>query len=268
MALSVTQADGPLRIAGAVVIGTINASGAFEQYIGPSYKAPCRCATTVSITIATALNAGDAIDGVTLVAGDRVLVKNQAAPAQNGIYVAGVTPARSTDFDEWSEIPGAVVGVTEGSTQADTAWLCTSDAGGTLNTTAINFSAFGTSTNLASPGPIGGTTPDAGTFTTVTANTSLSIGGGPAISRFRTYSGSLGSNSISAGAYGAISISAGGTVTTDFAFASLDAVLADGLVIAAVVCAADEVKILIYNSDLITPHSPSSQGVYITVLRA
>ncbi len=157
MALSVTQADGPLRIAGAVIIGTINSAGQFEQYTGQHYKSPCRCATTGNITIATGLNVGDAIDGVTLADGDRVLVKSQTLPAQNGIYVAGVTPARSTDMDEWSEIPGAVVGITEGSTNADTAWLCTSDAGGTIGVTAINFSPFGTSIATPVAANLGGT---------------------------------------------------------------------------------------------------------------
>ena len=55
-----------------------------------------RCATTANITISTALNAGDSIDGVVLADEDRVLVKNQSTASQNGIYIVGTTPARWT----------------------------------------------------------------------------------------------------------------------------------------------------------------------------
>ena len=99
-----------------------------------------RAATTANITIATALNNGDALDGVTLAAGDLVLVKNQSSAAENGIYVVGVTPARATEFDTYDEYPGSLITVQEGSTNADTMWLCTSNVGGTLGSTAIAFS--------------------------------------------------------------------------------------------------------------------------------
>lgn len=98
-----------------------------------------RVATTASITIASALNAGDTIDGKTLVAGDLVLVKDQSSGSQNGIIVAGATPARHFDFDTYDEHAGLSVVVSEGTVNGNTVWLCTSDAGGTLDTTAIRF---------------------------------------------------------------------------------------------------------------------------------
>lgn len=98
-----------------------------------------RVATTANITIATALNNGDSLDGVTLSTGNLVLVKNQSAPEQNGIYVVGVSPGRSPKFDTYDEHPGAFITVQEGTSNADTMWLCTSNVGGTLNTTAIAF---------------------------------------------------------------------------------------------------------------------------------
>lgn len=101
-----------------------------------------RAATTANITIATALNNGDTLDGLTLATGDRVLVKDQSAPAQNGVYVVGASPARSTDFDAWEEFPGATVDVTEGTANAGTLWRCTATSGGTLGTTAIEFDAL------------------------------------------------------------------------------------------------------------------------------
>jgi hypothetical protein len=100
-----------------------------------------RAATTANITISTALNNADTLDGVTLATGDLVLVKDQSSALQNGIYVVGASPARAVDFDTYDEHAGAVIYVNEGTTNADTLWKCTSNAGGTLNTTAITFAA-------------------------------------------------------------------------------------------------------------------------------
>jgi hypothetical protein len=106
---------------------------------GLNVKAPCLVATTASITLV----GGQTIDGVTVVAGDRVLVKNQSVASQNGIYIVQTTPwTRSTDMDVWAEVPSAFTFVETGSTQADTGWVCTSDPGGTIGVTAINWSQF------------------------------------------------------------------------------------------------------------------------------
>lgn len=120
-------------------------------------RARVRAATTANITISTALNNGDALDGVTLATGDLVLVKNQSAQGENGIYVVGVTPARSGEFDTWAEFPGSLVAVAEGSTNADTVWICTSNDGGTLGTTAIVFSRIRIDIQIPVPVSQGGT---------------------------------------------------------------------------------------------------------------
>ncbi len=104
-----------------------------------------RVTTTANIVIATALNSGDTLDGITLATNDLVLVKNQSTPAQNGVYVVDVSPTRSTEFDTYDEHPGSLIAVQEGTAGADTIWLCTSNAGGTLNTTPIVFSQSSTS---------------------------------------------------------------------------------------------------------------------------
>lgn len=98
-----------------------------------------RAATTANITIATALNNADTLDSVTLATGDLVLVKNQTAPAENGIYVVGVSPARDAQFDSYDEHPGSLVSVEEGTANADTLWMCGSNRGGTIDVTAISF---------------------------------------------------------------------------------------------------------------------------------
>ena len=119
----------------------------FLQGLDP--KASVIAATTANIT----LSAAQTIDGIALVAGDRVLVKNQTTAAQNGIYiVAAGAWTRATDMDAWSEVPGSYVFVEKGTTYADTAWACTSDAAGTIDTTAINwvqFAGAGTYTGTA-----------------------------------------------------------------------------------------------------------------------
>ena len=102
-------------------------------------RARVRAATTANITISTALNNGDSLDGLTLATGDLVLVKDQSAPAQNGIYVVGVSPARDAQFDTYDEHPGSLIAVEEGTANADTLWLCTSNAGGTISVTSIVF---------------------------------------------------------------------------------------------------------------------------------
>lgn len=107
-------------------------------------RARVRAATTANITISTALNNGDTLDGVSLVTGDLALVKNQSAAEENGVYVVGVSPARFAEFDTYDEHPGSLIAVQEGMANADTAWLCTSNVGGTINVTAITFSALGT----------------------------------------------------------------------------------------------------------------------------
>ena len=106
---------------------------------GVTNRSRARAATTADITISTALNDADTLDGVTLATGDLVLVKNQTAPAENGIYVVGSSPARAAEFDTYNDHPGAMIGVSEGTVNLDSLHFCTSNSGGTLGTTAINF---------------------------------------------------------------------------------------------------------------------------------
>ena len=117
---------------------------ATKQYVdavvqGLDPKASCVAATTVNIT----LSGTQTIDGVALIAGDRCLVKNQTTQANNGIYVVSAsTWTRSLDMDVWAEVPGAFTFIEQGTTQADTGWVCTSNAGGTIGVTAITWVQF------------------------------------------------------------------------------------------------------------------------------
>jgi hypothetical protein len=113
-----------------------------------AHFASVRVVTTTNITISTALNNGDSIDGVTLATNDLVLVAGQTAPEENGIYVVGAVPARASSFDTYDDHPGVYVSVMEGTTYADTLWRCTSNKGGTLGTTALTFAQFVTDTSM------------------------------------------------------------------------------------------------------------------------
>ena len=129
--------------AGTASTDAINLGQLQAAETGLTVKKSVRVATTGNVTIATALNAGDEIDGVTLSDGDRVLVKSQDTASENGIYVAGSSPARATDADTTGEITGgAFVFVTEGTTLADTGWVVTSNGSPVIGTDAIDWAIF------------------------------------------------------------------------------------------------------------------------------
>jgi hypothetical protein len=114
-------------------------------------KGSTRVASTANVTISNP--ATSSFDGITLTNGDKILLKNQTAPAENGIYVfngSGAALTRDTQMDVWGEVPGAFVAVEDGTANADTIWLCTSNQGGTLGTTAITWQQIPTSAGLLS----------------------------------------------------------------------------------------------------------------------
>jgi hypothetical protein len=106
--------------------------------LGISWKQPVNAATTGNIT----LSGAQTIDTVSVVAGDRVLVKNQTAQAENGIYIAAAGAwSRSPDADNWDELVSALVFVESGGL-AGSAWYCPVQPGGTLGTTAVTWNNF------------------------------------------------------------------------------------------------------------------------------
>jgi hypothetical protein len=122
---------------------------------------------------------------VTLANNDLVLVKDQSSAEQNGIYVVGSSPARDDLFDTYDEHVGALIAIQEGSTNADTIFLCTSNAGGTLDSDALVFSKVqpsnsGTVTSItAGSGLTGGTITSSGTIAWggLSGDTSPQLGG-------------------------------------------------------------------------------------------
>jgi hypothetical protein len=110
---------------------------------GLSWKDAVRVATVANIDIAADLEAGDTLNGVTLVAGDRVLVKNQSAAAENGIYVVQATGAalRAEDMNSAAEFDGAAVFVKEGTSGASSGWTQTATVA-TVGTDSVEWSQF------------------------------------------------------------------------------------------------------------------------------
>lgn len=109
--------------------------------LGLDVKQSVRVATTENIT----LSGTQTIDGVSLSAGDRVLVKNQTTGSENGIYVVvdGGSWTRATDADSDAEVTaGLFTFVAEGSSYADTGWVISTNDDITVGTTAITFTQF------------------------------------------------------------------------------------------------------------------------------
>ncbi len=176
--------------------------GATKSYVdsvaaGLAPKAPAQLATAAVLPntpvyangasgVGATLTAGSfgalSVDGVAVSTNDRILVKNQAAALQNGLYTVTATGSAGTsyvltragDFDQPTDIPGAFFFVESGSTLADTGWVCTTDAPVTVGVTSISFVQF-SSAGAYSAGS--GLTLTGNTFSVNVDNTSTIITG-------------------------------------------------------------------------------------------
>ena len=131
---------------------TADGDAASKSYVdgvsqGLDVKDSCVAATTGNITISTALNNGDTLDGVSLSTNDRVLVKDQSTASENGIYIVGSSPARADDLAAGADAAGMFTFVEQGTVNADNGFVCTSNKGsavvGTNNLAFAQFSGAG-----------------------------------------------------------------------------------------------------------------------------
>ena len=131
---------------------TADGDAASKSYVdgvsqGLDIKDSCVAATTGNITISTALNNGDTLDGVSLSTNDRVLVKDQSTASENGIYIVGSSPARADDLAAGADAAGMFTFVEQGTVNADNGFVCTSNKGsavvGTNNLAFAQFSGAG-----------------------------------------------------------------------------------------------------------------------------
>ena len=139
---TITNVADPVNAQDAATKGFVEATSQ-----GLDVKDSCVAATTANITISTALNNGDTLDGVTLSTNDRVLVKDQSTASQNGIYIVGSSPARADDLAAGADAAGMFTFVEQGTVNADNGFVCTSNKGsavvGTNNLTYAQFSGAG-----------------------------------------------------------------------------------------------------------------------------
>lgn len=124
------------------VSGTDAATKAYADSVaaGLDWKESVRAATTANIT----LSGAQTIDGVSVIAGDRVLVKNQTTASGNGIYVAAAGAwSRSTDADASAEVTsGQAVFVEEGTANGDKGFTLTTNNPITLGSTSLTYTQF------------------------------------------------------------------------------------------------------------------------------
>ena len=173
-----TQAANNVSISGGSVTGlgepSSNSDASTKSYVdqavaGLRTRTIAECASTANVNISNALEAGDAIDGVTLVAGDRVLLKDQSTASENGLYLAVGSGAgaasRDPEHDSIAELSGGMVVANQGSVNDNKIFLCTTDNTGSVGSTSITYTVItpsntGTVTSIAT-----GTGIDGGTIT-------------------------------------------------------------------------------------------------------
>ncbi|WP_065759235.1 tail fiber protein [Pseudomonas defluvii] len=138
---------------------------AIQGLVSQGIKNSVRVATTGAI----ALSGVQTIDAIVLVAGDRVLVKNQASGAQNGIYVVAAGAwVRALDADESVEVkPGMLVGVDAGTVNGGSVWRLSNATPPTLGATALTFEQVFGKTGVV-----------AGSYKSVTVGTDGRVTGG------------------------------------------------------------------------------------------
>jgi hypothetical protein len=172
-ALGVPTADLPMGGFKLINLGspTAGTDATTKAYVdaaisGLSWKDTVRVASTANV----ALTGLVAIDGVTPLANDRILLKNQTAPAENGIWLAASGAwARAMDAAAAADLLNAAVFVSEGTVNADTAWVMTTNAPITVGTTGLTWAQFGA-----------GAVYSAGAGLTLTGNT-FDVGAGSGI---------------------------------------------------------------------------------------
>lgn len=134
---------GALTLAGAPTLDLHAVTKAYVDalMLGLKAKTECRLATTANVNLASALANGQTLDGQVIATGNRILVKNQTDPLQNGIYVAPASGAasRATDADVYAELFQALVSVLEGTANAGKSWVSQTTSTGTIGVDAVTF---------------------------------------------------------------------------------------------------------------------------------
>jgi len=151
---NITTPDGDLSLNSNKITNLTDPTGdqdaATKSYVdaiksGLDVKDSCHVATTTAGTLSTSFANGQTVDGVTLVTGDRILIKDQATGSENGIYTVNSSgaPTRATDFDSNAEVTsGAFTFVEEGTVNGDGGFVLTTNDPITVGTTSLTFVQF------------------------------------------------------------------------------------------------------------------------------
>ena len=200
-----------------VATPTANDHAANKSYVdsvasGLDVKQSVRAASTADVTLS---GPGATIDGVTMSSGDRVLLKNQSAAAENGIYVfngSASAMTRATDMDGAAEFVGSFFFVEEGTINSDQGFVCSTNGTITVDTTAIAFTQF-TGTGQLTAG--NGLSKSGNTFNANVDDTFVQINGSDELTLKGTSTTgqallSDGSNGVT---YGAVNLTSSSAVT-------------------------------------------------------
>ena len=180
-----TQASNNVAVTGGSITGlgspSASSDAATKNYVdeavaGLRTRVIAECASTANVNISNALEAGDAIDGVTLVAGDRVLLKDQSTATENGLYLAVASGAASRDpeHDTIAELSGGLIVVNQGTVNDNKIFLCTTDSTGSIGVTNITYTQV-TPSNTGTVTSIG--LADAGASEFTVANSPITSSG-------------------------------------------------------------------------------------------
>jgi hypothetical protein len=180
-----TQNANNVSISGGSVTGlgdpAVSSEAATKNYVdqavaGLRTRIIAEAATTANINLTTDLENGDTLDGVTLVTGDRVLVKDQTDATENGLYIVVASGAASRDpeHDTIAELSGGMVVVNQGTANDNKIFLCTTDSDATIGISNITYTQV-TPANVGTVTSVG--VADAGSSEFTVANSPITSSG-------------------------------------------------------------------------------------------
>jgi hypothetical protein len=180
-----TQNANNVSISGGSVTGlgdpAVSSEAATKNYVdqavaGLRTRIIAEAATTANINLTTDLENGDTLDGVTLVTGDRVLVKDQTDATENGLYIVVASGAASRDpeHDTIAELSGGMVVVNQGTVNDNKIFLCTTDSDATIGISNITYTII-TPANVGTVTSVG--VADSGSSEFTVANSPITSSG-------------------------------------------------------------------------------------------
>ena len=170
-----TQDANNVSVSGGSITGlgdpSVSSEAATKNYVdqavaGLRTRVIAEAATTANISLTTDLENGDTLDGVTLVTGDRVLVKDQTDATENGLYlvVASGAASRDPEHDTIAELSGQMIVVNQGTANDNKIFLCTTDSNATIGVSNITYTVI-TPANVGTVTSVGVADSGAGEFT-------------------------------------------------------------------------------------------------------